>query len=396
MTTLFLLKNWKSYISGFIFATLFIALFLSCSHEKQNVINGKIEGLEVGDKIILSVEDPNGSTWIATDSATVTKKGEFTLKTKVSDNYVQLTYLKSDEKFKPENTQSPRCFLESYAKLNITGNTDDWYYFETTGGIYSHPDMVEINRIIDSAKNIQKAALKMLNKSRETNDTILQKAAIDLLNKSNNLFDGTDALEQDFVKNNPDMAYSASLLRYDYDLMKKIDNYEKAFYTLSERVQNSPAGVLVKNYITNVHASKVGAQAPDFTLKALDGEDITLSNFKGKYVLIDFWGSWCGPCRQSSPMLVELYDELKKHNVDIEFIGIACSEQNDENWIKAIEDDKLTWIQLNDSHSEKGKSIQERYAILGVPASILISPEGEILHKDHPIRIIPKVKSILL
>jgi thiol-disulfide isomerase/thioredoxin len=370
--------------------TLCLVCF-SCKQEEQNVINGKIDGLEIGDRIILSVEDPDGSKWIATDSAIVDKAGEFTLKTKISDNYVQLTYLRPGEKFKPEDTQAPRCFLESYAELSVTGNTADWFFIKKTGGLYNHPDMSEINHITDSVRNIQKEALKMRAKSRETNDTILQKTASDLIKKANSIAKDINSLERIFVKNNPDVAYSAALLRYD---VANFDEYEKTFYTLSERVQNSPAGIMVRNHITSVRASEAGATAPDFTLKALDGQEITLSNFKGKYVLIDFWGSWCGPCRESSPLLVELYGDLKKNNANIEFIGIACNEQGDEMWKKAIENDNLAWIHLNDSHSEKGKSISKKYAIVSFPTSILISPEGKIQYREHPLRIIPKVKEL--
>jgi thiol-disulfide isomerase/thioredoxin len=137
-----------------------------------------------------------------------------------------------------------------------------------------------------------------------------------------------------------------------------------------------------------------GSAAPDFTLKALDGKEITLSKFKGKYVLIDFWGSWCMPCRKSNPQMVELYNKLKGKKANIEFISIAINDRNDETWKKAIKDDKLAWIQLNDSHSERGKSIAAEYKIFGVPNCFLISPEGKILENGHPVRIIPKVKEI--
>jgi thiol-disulfide isomerase/thioredoxin len=135
--------------------------------------------------------------------------------------------------------------------------------------------------------------------------------------------------------------------------------------------------------------SKAGEVAPDFTIKALDGREITLSKFKGKYVLIDFWGSWCGPCRKSSPMLVELYNQLNVKKANIEFISIACNERNDEVWKKAIKDDKLTWTQLK---IDRNTGI--KYNIVGVPTCILVSPEGKILYREHPARLIPKIKKL--
>ena len=381
----------------FFIATLFFACSQCslCSQEKRNVINGKIEGLEAGDRVVLSVEDPGGSKWIAVDSAVVTKAGEFTLVTEASDCYVQLTRLKAGETFQPEDTQAPDRFLESCAELNVAGDTADWYYMKVTGGLYDLPDMSEINRRIDSAQSVRNEAMTLLRKARETGDTLLQETAIARINGTRDLRRSIDSLKQAFVRNHPDVAYSAAALRYDYDLMRNIDDYEKAFYALSERVQNSPAGILVKGYITNIRLSEVGAPAPDFTLKALDWQVVALSEFRGKYVLIDFWGSWCGPCRQSSPLLVALYDELKRKNAPIEFIGIACGEQNDETWIKAVNDDHLAWIHLNDAHSPTGKSIQKQYAVRGVPTSLLISPEGNILYREHPVSIIAKVKKEL-
>ncbi|MDR2126843.1 MAG: TlpA family protein disulfide reductase [Prevotellaceae bacterium] len=139
-----------------------------------------------------------------------------------------------------------------------------------------------------------------------------------------------------------------------------------------------------------VHAqADAGKMAPDFTLKTLNGQEITLSQFKGKYVLIDFWGSWCGPCRKSSPMMVELYGHLQAQKANIEFIGIACNERNDAMWQKAIKDDKLAWTQV-----KIDQNVGAKYKIAGVPTCILVSPEGKILYREHPVSLIPKVKKL--
>jgi thiol-disulfide isomerase/thioredoxin len=135
--------------------------------------------------------------------------------------------------------------------------------------------------------------------------------------------------------------------------------------------------------------ANAGYDAPDFTINALDGKIITLSEFKGKYVLIDFWGSWCAPCRKSSPMMVALYNQLKAKKANIEFISIACNERNDEIWKKAIKDDNLTWTQL-----KIDRTVSTKYNISGVPTCILVSPEGKILYREHPVTLIPKIKEM--
>ena len=376
------------------FLYVFVIMFVfSCTQKKINVLNGKIDGLKVGDRVFLSVEDPDGSFWLSIDSVTVTKDGQFSIKNNVTDCYVKLLHLKQGEQYKPTK-DGPTIFIEGYATLNITGNVDDWYYIKASGGLYDHPDMEKINQIKDSALTKQKEALKMLKALDSTKDTVKQKQAIDILNQSNSMLRSSDTIEQAFLKNNTDMAYSAALLRHNYNIMSDFDKYEKTFNTFSPRVQSSPAGILIRNYIANVRASEVGKMAPDFSAISLDKENVALSKFKGKYILLDFWGSWCGPCRESSPQLVNLYNQCKENNVNIEFIGIACNEQDDEQWKKAINNDNLSWIHVNDSHSEKGKSIRKGYAVLGVPHCVLISPEGEIILREHPLGIVPKISEM--
>ena len=356
----------------------------SCTTEKQNVITGKVDGLQVGDKIILLTEDIDGASWLPADSTIVEKENEFTIKTNITGDYVMLRY---------KNAEA-RIFLEGYANLQVVGNTDQWRYVKITGGIYGHPDLQEIIYIVDSGLVIQQKAIALMNESRESGDTAKMAEGSKLIRESNGIIMSSYPLESEFIIKYPDLTYSAGMLRYKHYEMETFEEYENAFAALTPEVQGSPAGLKIKRYIDNTKASSVGAEAPDFSLVGLDEQTVTLSDYRGKYVLLDFWGSWCGPCRQSSPKLVELYNKLKEKNANIEFIGIGCSEKGDEKWKEAIEKDGLTWIHINDVHSASGKSIQSAYAIDGVPTCVLVSPDGIIEYKEHPFDLIPTVKEL--
>lgn len=357
---------------GILVLLYFVGLVVSsCNSEKQNVIKGRVEGLKVGDKIYLSVESANDETkWDFVDTTTVEKDGEFILKTKVTGDYVSLSYEGLDY----------LCFLEGYADLAVTGNANEWNYINISGGIYNHPDLQEAFHLFDSAKIIQKEGIKLLG---EVGNDISETKGEKLIMKSNAIFRSCKPLELEFRKKHPELAYSAALLRYEYDTMEDFASYEAAFNAFTPEVQNSPAGIRIKHYIENTKASSAGAIAPDFTLTALDGQKITLSSFKGKYVLLDFWGSWCGGCIYSLPNLKKVYQDIKSKNIEFELIGIACGEVG-EGWKRKVEEYQLTWVQLNDNESPKGRSLQTMYAVRSFPTCVLISPEGVILYRDSP------------
>lgn len=357
---------------------------VSCTSEKQNVITGKIEGLQVGDKVVLLTTDDNP---VPIDTAVVEKEGEFILKTAVAGAYVSLRHKDKDV----------HIFLEGYAAVQLTGSVDQWYYVHATGGIYDHPDMQEILRVTDSAKLIQQKALMLLSEAREANDTAKLAQGSNLIGESNAILRLIDPMENEFREKHPELAYSAFLLMYNYELMEDFDKYEEAFNALTPEAQSSPSGSRIRAYISSTKASMVGAVAPEFSLKALDGETVALSSYQGRYVLLDFWGSWCGVCRMSAPKLVKLYEELKDQGAEIEFIGIACDDRDDSKWKKAVEEDGFTWTQLNDSHMPAGKSIGGDYAIRSFPTCVLVSPEGVILYRESPTakEFIPKIKELL-
>ncbi len=131
------------------------------------------------------------------------------------------------------------------------------------------------------------------------------------------------------------------------------------------------------NYTTSQNASP-DQQTPDFQLPTPEGKMVKLSDFRGKYVLLDFWASWCLPCREENPHLVENYQKFKDKNFTI--LGISL-DNNRDSWIQAIIKDQLNWTQVSDLKGWYGE-VATQYRIQSIPASFLLDPSGKIIAQD--------------
>jgi peroxiredoxin len=119
----------------------------------------------------------------------------------------------------------------------------------------------------------------------------------------------------------------------------------------------------------------VGNMAPDFTMNDTEGKPVSLSQYKGQYVLVDFWASWCGPCRGENPNVVAAYKKYKNKNFTV--LGVSLDEDIDA-WVKAIQKDELTWKHISDLKGWQS-AVVPVYGIEGIPYNVLLDPEGKIL-----------------
>lgn len=155
-----------------------------------------------------------------------------------------------------------------------------------------------------------------------------------------------------------------------------LNETKRMYNSLGEGAKNTQFGRMIKERITHMAKTAGGAKAPDFTLTDSKGNEITMSTVKGKIKILDFWASWCGPCRLNNPKLKSLYEEF--HDKGLEIIGISL-DTDKEAWIKAIEKDGLGWINVSSLKGWKGCDVARLYNVKVVPSLFILDEDNNII-----------------
>lgn len=292
----------------------------------------------------------------------------------VSDKFSYTPKLSDDGKIDIRiNRPRYTSFWYEPGTLTVSGLVDKPYKLLVSGG----PENAALNQYHESIE------WPYEDKKRESSDSI--KAILTAQ-------EGHDILS--FIQRNPSRRTSAYLLYWQTIYNETlVDRYEKLLGALSPQVQVSYQGKeVVKRLAVLRNQPVVGKAAPVFSLADTAGRSISLNTYRGKYVLLDFWGHWCSPCIKSFPKLKQLQ---QSYGDKLVIIGIAAEFAEDKSkWIQTIKKNDLSWIQVSELMSDKGE-VNTQYNITAFPTYLLLDKEGTVLERTLTIDQIEQKLAIL-
>lgn len=182
---------------------------------------------------------------------------------------------------------------------------------------------------------------------------------------------------ESYVQAHPNSVVAASVVQWRFVDFPNYDEASKLYKQLGPVAKASEPGRSVNKFMTTWDKTAVGTR-PEFAQADASGKQVKLSDFRGKYVLVDFWASWCGPCRAENPNVKAMYD--KYHGQGFEVVGVSLDSKK-EPWLKAVDTDGLAWTQLSDLQGWKN-AVAVQYGIAAVPQNFLVDPQGKVIAKN--------------
>ena len=183
--------------------------------------------------------------------------------------------------------------------------------------------------------------------------------------------------ETDFIKNNPGSYVTLSMLK-DRSVMINLASFEPLYNNLQPGLKQTADGKRMAEKLAIAKRLAPGQPFINFTLNDTEDRPTMLEKFKGKYILLDFWASWCGPCRAENPHVLKAYQQFKNKNFDV--VAVSLDVKKDA-WVKAIKEDGMPWTQLSDLKGFKSPVVME-YGIEAIPQNFLLDPQGRIIAQN--------------
>jgi peroxiredoxin len=341
--------------------------------QKEYTLTGKIGELDAPAKIYL-LHSFNGK--MVTDTAKLIK-GTFTFKGTVEDPASAILALDHTgsglAKMRPSD-DILNIFIEAGS---ITFQSKDSIANAIITGSVTNDQNQQLQKTLKSVTDRQKALYAEYQAASP--DKQQDKVFVsDLENRDRALNAEKKQLLFSFINANPKSFVSLMALKSVGGSDPDVAEIEPVFNRLSVDIKSTKSGKEYAQMIAQLKAVAIGAVAPDFTLNDSNGKPVKLSGFRGKYLLLDFWASWCGPCRRENPNVVAVYNRYKDKNFTV--LGVSLDREK-ADWLAAIQKDGLTWHHVSDLQYWNSAAAK-LYLVRSIPQNFLLDPSGKIIAKN--------------
>jgi peroxiredoxin len=336
--------------------------------QKKFTLRGEVSP-DSSDIAFLRYNTPSG---VKSDSSKVVG-GKFTMNaplTTITEGYLTI-------QFKGKSSNSVKLYLEPL-EIKFSSTSSSLKNFKISGS----PVNDDYQLLLEELRPMLERYEAMMRRWRVTPDKMDTAFRRSFSAEQNAVELGNRKIKKEFASKHLDsyVGLVADLESGSIDFYNNFEAAVKEFKKFSPRIRETDMAKGLQEQIDGVLKTKIGLSAMDFTQKNTKGKPVRLSDFKGKYVLLDFWASWCGPCRKETPALVKAYNKYQEKGFTILSVSLDKSTEKTA-WLQAIEKDGMVWNNVSDLNFWRNEAAV-LYGIKSVPANFLIDPSGKIVAKD--------------